>query len=78
MIEKESENVVTQLYLTLGDPMDCNLPGLLCPWHFPGRKSGVGCHFLLQGNFLTHGSNQCLLCFLHWQAGSSPLSLEIY
>ena len=23
---------------------------LLCPWDFPGKNNGVGCHFLLQGN----------------------------
>ena len=28
---------------------------LLCPWKFPGKYSGVGCHFLLQGIFLTQG-----------------------
>ena len=22
---------------------------LLCPWDFPGKSTGVGCHFLLQG-----------------------------
>ena len=22
---------------------------LLCPWDFPGKNTGVGCHFLLQG-----------------------------
>ena len=21
---------------------------LLCPWDYPGKKTGVGCHFLLQ------------------------------
>ena len=26
---------------------------LLCPWDFPGKDTGVGCHFLLQGIFLT-------------------------
>ena len=26
---------------------------LLCPWDFPGENTGVGCHFLLQGIFLT-------------------------
>ena len=26
---------------------------LLCPWDFPGKNSGVGCHFLLQGIFPT-------------------------
>ena len=24
---------------------------LLCPWDFPGRNTGVGCYFLLQGIF---------------------------
>ena len=38
---------------------------LLCPWDFPGKNPGVGCHFLLQGNFLTQGFNLCLLL---WQA----------
>ena len=44
---------------------------LLCPWDFPGKNTGVGCHFLLQGIFLTQGSN---LRLLHWQAASLPLS----
>ena len=26
---------------------------LLWPWDFPGKNTGVGCHFLLQGIFLT-------------------------
>ena len=43
----------------------------LCPWDFPGKNTGVGCHFLLQGIFLTQGLNPCLL---HWQADSLPLS----
>ena len=30
-----------------------------------------GCHFLLQGIFLTRGLD---LCLLHWQVGSLPLS----
>ena len=30
---------------------------LLCPWDFPGKNTGVGCHFLLQGIFPTPGSN---------------------
>ena len=24
---------------------------LLCPWNYPGKNTGVGCHFLLQGIF---------------------------
>ena len=32
---------------------------LLCPWDFPGRKTGMGfpCHFLLQELFWTQGLN---------------------
>ena len=30
---------------------------LLCSWDFPGKSTGVGCHFLLQGIFPTQGSN---------------------
>ena len=35
--------LVAQLYLALCNTMDC-------PWHSPGKNTGVGCHFLLQGN----------------------------
>ena len=41
------------------------------PWNFPGKNTGVGCHFLLQGIFMTQGSKSCLL---PWQAASLPLS----
>ena len=34
----------------------------------------MGCHFHLQGIFLTQGSNLCLLSLLYWHAGSLPLS----
>ena len=34
---------------------------LHCPWDFPGRDTGVGCHFLLQGIFPTQKSNPGLL-----------------
>ena len=30
---------------------------LLSPWNFPGKITGVGCHFLLQRIFPTQGSN---------------------
>ena len=30
---------------------------LLCPWDPPGKNTGVGRHFLLQGIFPTHRSN---------------------
>ena len=44
---------------------------LLCPWDFPGKNIGVGCHFLLHGIFPTQGSN---LHLQHWQKDSLPLS----
>ena len=53
---------------TLLDPMDCRL---LCPWDFPGKHTEAGCHFFLQGIFLTQGLNPHLL---HWQVDSLPLS----
>ena len=37
---------------------------LLCPWDFPSKNNGVGCHFLLQGIFPTNRSNPCLLHLL--------------
>ena len=46
----------------------------LCPWDFPGKKTKVGCHFLLQGILLIQGLNPCLLHLLYWQADSLPLS----
>ena len=35
-------------------------------------NTGVGCHALFQGIFLSQGLNLCPLCLLHWQAGSLP------
>ena len=46
---------------------------LLCPWDFLGKNTGRGCHFLLQGIFLTQGLNPHLLHLLYWQEGSLPL-----
>ena len=41
------------------------------PWDSPDKNTGVGCHSLLQGIFLTQGFNPRLL---HWQVNSLPLS----
>ena len=46
-----------QLFVTHG----LQLTRLLCPWDFPGKDTGVFCYFLLQGIFLTQGSNPGLL-----------------
>ena len=55
-------------------PHGLKLARLLCPWNLPGKNTGVGCHFLLQGIFQTQGLNPCLLSLLYWQEGSLPLS----
>ena len=59
---------------SLCDSMDCRPARLLRPWDFPGRNTGVDCHFLLQGIFPIQGLIPCLLCFLHWQVDSLALS----
>ena len=46
---KKVESEVTQSCLTLCDPMDCSW------WDFPGKSTGVGCHFLFQGIFPIQG-----------------------
>ena len=50
---------------------------LLRPWDFPGKSTGVGCHFLLQGSFPTQGSTQ-ISCIAgrhstFWATGEAPL-----
>ena len=35
--------------------MDCSPMRLLCPWDLPGKNTGVGCHFLLQGSRILEG-----------------------
>ena len=47
---------------------------LLYPQDSPAKNTGVTCHVLLQGIFLTQGLNLCLLHLLHWQAGSFTMS----
>ena len=53
-----------------------------CPWNFPGKKTGVGCHFLLQRIFLTQGSNPGLLlwqvdCLLPGHQGSPAICISL-
>ena len=57
----KSESEVTQLCLTLCDPMDCSLSGSSVHGNSPGKNTGVGCHALLQGIFPTQGLNLGLL-----------------
>ena len=62
-----------QLCLTRCDPLDRSPPGSSVPEDSPGKNTGVGCHSLLQGIFLTQGLNLSLLRLLHWQVDSLPL-----
>ena len=57
--------LVTESCLTLLQLRGLKPARLLCPLDFPGKNTGLDCHFLLQGLFLTQGSNPLLL---NWQA----------
>ena len=61
-------HIVAQLCLTVCNPIDCTPLGSFCPWNIPGKTTGVGCHILLRGIFLTQGSYPCHLCLLHGQS----------
>ena len=66
--------LVAQLYPILCDPMDCRSALQVSQsWDSPGKNTRVGCHSLLQGIFLTKGSNAGLL---HRQADSLHLSYQ--
>ena len=53
--------------------MDCSLPASSVHEIFPGKDTGVGCHFPLQGIFPTQGSNPGLL---HCRQILYPLSYK--
>ena len=63
-----------QTCLTICDSMDYILPSSSVRGDSLGKNTGVGCHALLQGIFLTQELNPCLLCLLHQQASSLPLA----
>ena len=72
---------ITQYFVILGvryHMISCKSEGIssinyfLHPWDFPGKSTGVGCHFLLQRIFPTQGLNpglphyrQILYCLSH-------------
>ena len=69
VLEGDAQDDVKSLQscLTLCDPMDWSPPG--------SSVHGIlQAKILLQGIFPSQGSNPCLLCLLHWQAGSLPLA----
>ena len=55
-------------------PYELQPARLLCPCNFSGKNTRMGCH-VLQGIFLTQGSNSHHLHLLHWQMSSKNLPL---
>ena len=57
--------------------MDCGLPGSSVHGDSPGKNTGVGCHFLLQGIFPTQGLNpglpNCRQMLYHLSHQGRPL-----
>ena len=50
----------------LCSPADCSQPGSSIHGNSPGKNTGVGCHALLQGIFLTQGSNSQSAATIRW------------
>ena len=70
-----SEVKVAQSCLTLSDSME---PArLLCPWNFPGQKTGLGCCSFLQRIFPIQGPDpglpHCRWILYHLSHHGSPL-----
>ena len=72
--------LVAQLCPTLCNPMDCSSPGSSVYGDSPGKNTEVGYHALLQGIFLTQGSNpglpHCRQILYHLSHQRSPRILE--
>ena len=68
--------LVAKLCLTLLWAHGLQPTRLPCPWDFPGKNTRVGCHFFLQGIFLTQRLNLCLLLgrqiLDHWVTWEAP------
>ena len=71
---------VTQLCLTLCNPMDCSPPGSSVHGISLGKNTGVGCSALLQKIFQTQGLNlglpHCRQILYHLNHKGSPRILE--
>ena len=52
--------LIAQLCPTLCDPIGCSPPDSSVHGDCPGKNTGVGCHALIRGIFLTKGSNPSL------------------
>ena len=68
--------------LKVCDPHGLQPPRLFPPWDFPGKSTGMGCHFLLQGIFPTQGLNPGLphcrkILYRLSHQGSPIISLKV-
>ena len=63
------EVVLIAQFLTLCNPVDCNLSGSSVHGIFPSKNTGVGCRSLLQRIFLNQRLNPGLLHFKQIQGG---------
>ena len=74
---KESESVSRSVVSCSLQPRGPWPARFLCPWNYPGKNTGGGYHFLLQGIFLTQGSNPDLLHYTPIFLPSKPLDIQI-
>ena len=65
--------LVSESCLSLLQPHGLQRTRFLCPWDFPGKNTGVGCHFPFQGIFRPGDKTHV---FLHWQVDSLALSYQ--
>ena len=73
IIDSPPHHLCIHVYMCAQSPHGLQHIRLPCPWDFPDKYIGLGCHFLLQGVLLSQGLNPSLLCLQYWQVGSSPL-----
>ena len=76
-----AHHTVAQSCLIIAAPRTLACQAPLCPWDFPGKNTGVSCHFLLQGIFPTQGLKLHLPHLLyfgwilyHWATGEAHVS----
>ena len=80
--KKESESVSHSVMSDSLRPHGLLPTRLLCPWNSPGKNTGVGSHSLLQGIFLTQGSNldlpHCRQILLLYEPPGKPIDIHTH
>ena len=76
----ESERISHSVMSKCLQPHGLQPTRLFCPWDSPGKNTGVGCHALLEGIFLTQGLNpglrHCRQILYHLSHQGSPIQRE--